>query len=90
MKHRKGPRKHEYTYHKNPKISDIRKFAVITLKVEQLFLRVMHPKDAEGIANSIDPDQLEEQSDQGLHCLPRPVCPKTYGMQFQTIPRSES
>ena len=43
----------------------------------------MHPKDAEGIANSVDPDQtapmqtvqtqirllLEEQSDQGLHCL---------------------
>ena len=20
---------------------------------------------------------LEEQSDQGLHCLPRPICPKT-------------
>ena len=39
----------------------------------------MHPKDAEGIANSVDPDQLllEEQSDLGLHCLPRPVCPKT-------------
>ena len=44
----------------------------------------MHPKDAEGIANSVDPDQtaplgavLEEQSDLGLHCLPRPICPKT-------------
>ena len=35
----------------------------------------MHPKDAEGIANSVDPDQ--EQSDLGLHCLPRLVCPKT-------------
>ena len=22
---------------------------------------------------------LEEQSDLGLHCLPRPVCPKTLG-----------
>ena len=46
-------------YRKNPKISDTRKFAVITLKVEQdgLFIRVMHPKDAEGIANSVDPDQ---------------------------------
>ena len=32
----------------------------------------MHPKDAEGIANSVDPDQTE--SDQGLHCLLRPVC----------------
>ena len=46
-------------YHKNPEISDTQKFAVITLKVEQdgISLRVMHPKDAEGIANSVDPDQ---------------------------------
>ena len=41
----------------------------------------MDPKDAEGMANSIDPDQtapellLEEQSDLGLHCLSRFVCP---------------
>ena len=53
-----------FIYRKNPKISDTGKFAVITLKVEQ---------DAERLANSVDPDQ----SDLGLHCLPRPVCPKT-------------
>ena len=38
-------------------------------------------KDANGIANSEDPDQtapLEEQSDLGLHCLHRPTCPKNY------------
>ena len=38
-------------------------------------------KDANGIANSEDPDQTaprEEQSDLGLHCLPRPICPKTW------------
>ena len=35
----------------------------------------MCPKD--GMANSVDPDQLEEQADPGLHCLPRPVCQKT-------------
>ena len=37
------------------------------------------------MANSVDPDQiahlsksdLEEHSNLGLHCLPRPVCPKT-------------
>ena len=34
----------------------------------------MHPKDADGLANSVDP---EEQSDLGLYCLPRPICPKT-------------
>ena len=41
----------------------------------------MHPKDAAGIANSVDLDQ----SDLGLHCLPGPVCPKTeehYGRSF--------
>ena len=39
----------------------------------------MPPKDADGIAISADPDQTaEEQSDLGLHCLPRHVCPKTY------------
>ena len=30
----------------------------------------------------------EEQSDLGLHCLPRPICPKTlghYGKSFQTF-----
>ena len=47
------------SYRKNPKISDTRKFAVITLKVDQdgFSLKVMHPKDAEGIANSVDLDQ---------------------------------
>ena len=38
----------------------------------------MGPKDADGMTNSVDPDQTaprEEQSDQCLHCLPRPVCP---------------
>ena len=34
----------------------------------------MHPKDA----NSVDPDQTAPLgADLGLHCLPRPVCPKT-------------
>ena len=43
----------------------------------------MHPKDADIIAKSEDPDQtaplgaIEEQSDLGLHYLPRPICPKT-------------
>ena len=48
----------------------------------------MHPKDAEGIANSVDPDQTAPLgADLGLHCLPRPVCPKTldhYGKQRTT------
>ena len=39
---------------------------------------MMFPNDADSMANSVDPDQTapQEQSDLGLHCLPRPVCPK--------------
>ena len=45
----------------------------------------MSPNDADGMANSVGPDQTvppdqtapEEQSDLGLHCLPRHICPKT-------------
>ena len=33
----------------------------------------MHPKDADGMTNSVD-IFLQEQSDLGQHCLPRPVC----------------
>ena len=41
----------------------------------------MHPKDADGMANSIDPDQtaLEEQSDLDRHCLPRPFLSENLG-----------
>ena len=39
----------------------------------------MHPKDADGMANSIDPDQTasSEAADLGLHYLLRPICPNT-------------
>ena len=40
----------------------------------------MSPDDADSMANSADPDQtapLGQQSDLGLHCLPRHICPKT-------------
>ena len=35
----------------------------------------MHPKDADGMANSVDPDQM----DLGLHYLPRPICVENLG-----------
>ena len=41
----------------------------------------MSPNDADGMANSVDPDltaSLEEQSDLGLHCFPRPICPNNW------------
>ena len=42
------------------------------------FTRVFCQNDVNGIANSEDLDQtaLSEQPDLGLHCLPRPFCPK--------------
>ena len=46
-------------YRKNPKISDTQKIRCYHPKswTRWLFLRVMHSKDAAGIANSADPDQ---------------------------------
>ena len=36
--------------------------------------RITCQEDADGMANSVDPDQTAPL---GLHCLLRPVCPKT-------------
>ena len=41
-----------------------------------IYHRVMRSPEDEVVAISVDPGQ--EQSDLGLHCLPRPVCPKTW------------
>ena len=45
-----------FIYRKIPKISDTQKFAVITQEIE------LHPKDAEGIAKGVDPDQQSESA----------------------------
>ena len=39
----------------------------------------LHPKNADGITNSVDPGQTAhlEQSEMGLYCLLRPICPNT-------------
>ena len=52
--------------------------AVIFHKFEQCGFTIMCLEfaDADGMANNVDPEQ--EQSDLGLHYLPRPVCRKTY------------
>ena len=46
------------------------------------YYRVIGPKDADQMANSVDPDlsplgAVLSESTVTLHCLPRPVCPKT-------------
>ena len=47
-------------------------------KIFYFWPRIMHLKDANGIANSVDPDQTAPlESDLGLQGLPRPICPKT-------------
>ena len=60
-----------YHYRKNPKNSDTRKIAVIILKLEQyhFYNRVMGPKDANRIANSVDPDQSDLGLPYRLHVL---------------------
>ena len=56
-------------YGKNLKNLDTPKIAAIILKFEQcgFHYRVIHQKDAEGMANGVHPDW---QYDLGLHCLP--------------------
>ena len=46
-------------YRKVSKFSDTKIFAVIILKLEKngFYYRVVHPKDADSIANSEDPDR---------------------------------
>ena len=62
-------------YRKSPNFLTPKMFGVVTLQTKRLYHRVMHPKDADSIANSEDPDQTAP--DLGLHYLPRPICPKT-------------
>ena len=47
---------------------------------------VMSPKDADRMANSVDPDQTAPHLE--LHWLQRPVCPKT-GSLWQFFSESE-
>ena len=47
-------------YCKNPKNSDSRNICCNhpKISIRQLYHRVMPPKDVQGIANSVDPDQI--------------------------------
>ena len=62
-------------YRKDPKFSQARKLCCNLPKIQtkRPNLRVFCQKDANGIANSEDPDQTAV----GLHCLPIHICPKT-------------
>ena len=55
---------------------------MLKLGQSNFYHSIMCPKDADRMANSVDPDQsaaseAEEQYGLGLYCLPRPVCLKT-------------
>ena len=67
-------------YRKVPKFLDTRNFCCNLPKIQtkKPNLREIHQKGTNGIANSEDPDQIAPLSDLGLHCLPRPICPKTW------------
>ena len=51
-------------YSKNPKYSDTRKICCNHPKIQTrlFYRRVMHPKDADGMANSEDPDQTARRN----------------------------
>ena len=71
--------KFAYGYRKIPKNWDTQKIYYNHPKIQTkwLYQRVIYSKEAEGMANSVDPDQ--EQSDLGLHCLSRSFCQKNLG-----------
>ena len=60
------------TYCKVPKFSDTKLFCCNLPKIQtkRPNLRVFCQTDANGIASS-------DESDLGLHCLPKPISPKT-------------
>ena len=70
----------QFEYRKVPKFSDARKLRCNLPKIQKKMpnLKVFRQKDSNGIANCEDPDQTAPRSDMGLHCLPRPICLKTY------------
>ena len=84
---------HVLNYCNLPKISDAKKLRCKLQKIQTKtpYLMEFRQKGANGVANSEDPDQtapLGEQSDLGLHCLPRPICLKTldhYGTFNETF-----
>ena len=67
-------------YHKVHKFSDARKPCCNQPKIqtEMPNLRVFHQNDANGkqAVKTLIRLLLWEQSDLGLHCSPRPICPK--------------
>ena len=77
-------------YRKNPKTLDTQK-SYCKNNIILIHLVMDPPQDADRMVNNVDPDQtlIRLQSELGLHCLPRPVCPKTYehyGICFIFIP----
>ena len=68
---------HCFFYRKVPKFSDTWKICCNLPKIQtkRPNRRVFHQKEANGLANSEDPNQTAALG--ALHCLPRPICPKT-------------
>ena len=51
---------------------------IFKIQIKRSFDKKKCAQSAKGITNSVDPDQTSpEQSDLGLHCLLKHVCPKT-------------
>ena len=69
----------ENTIVKIKKNSDMWKNCCLYRKIWTMWFyhRAMHPKHADGMANNVDSDQIAPEPDLSLHCLTRPICPKT-------------
>ena len=64
-----------YTLH----IQTSKLLTILIVKIKRPFYTSSYVYSCWKMANSIDPDQTPQNaaSDQGLHCLLRPVCPNT-------------
>ena len=67
-----------YIYRKNSKNWDTLNYHrdCPTNGIVAFYSAILRSKDSDRITNRVDTDQTaEEQSDLGLHCLLRPICP---------------
>ena len=71
-----------YFYLKIPKFLDAGYLCCKRSKIQtrRFYHGVIPLNDANGIANSADPDQTSP-----LHCIPRPICPKTKGHYGKSV-----
>ena len=71
-------------YRKSPKFLDAQNVCCNHPKIQTMrpFHEEICPKGADGMANSVDPDQTAPL---GLHCSPTTVCPKIWIITVKVV-----